>query len=108
MSSLRRMENHTERLQALCHHCHEAATGRHDLLYSFSCSASSPFRPFPSHSYLTSDPPYHPDIFAGVLCVGSLKHARQRKEEERLRALQDLEDLERRRLELRGLLSLGE
>lgn len=48
------------------------------------------------------------DIFAGILCVGSLKHARQRREEERLRALQDLEDLERRRLELRGMLSLGE
>lgn len=72
----------------------------HDLRYDQAVPASL-ITHLPSRGWAA-------DIFAGILCVGSLKQSRQRREEERERALHDLEDLERRRLELRGMLSLGE
>ncbi|KAM7280853.1 hypothetical protein ACFE04_007987 [Oxalis oulophora] len=43
-------------------------------------------------------------IVSGVLCIGLLKRARQRKEVSRDQAVKDLKDLERRREELEQLL----
>lgn len=47
-------------------------------------------------------------IFSGALCFGALKRTRLRREEERAKVMRDLEDVERRRQELRGLLSENE
>ncbi|KAK5770477.1 hypothetical protein PVK06_046627 [Gossypium arboreum] len=43
-------------------------------------------------------------IFSGILCIGFLKRSRQQKEITREQAVQDLEELERRREELEQLL----
>ncbi|GAV69538.1 COPI_assoc domain-containing protein [Cephalotus follicularis] len=43
-------------------------------------------------------------VIAGVLCIGFLKRARQKKEISRAQAVKDLEELERRREELEQLL----
>ncbi|KAF3435093.1 hypothetical protein FNV43_RR22180 [Rhamnella rubrinervis] len=43
-------------------------------------------------------------VFSGILCIGFLKRARQKKEVTREQAVKDLEDLERRREELEQLL----
>jgi len=43
-------------------------------------------------------------VVSGVLCIGLLKRARQRREVSREQALKDLEELERRREELQQLL----
>lgn len=47
-------------------------------------------------------------VLSGVLCIGFLKRARQRKEISREQAIKDLEDLERRREELEELLLTAE
>ncbi|TYG85436.1 hypothetical protein ES288_A13G053900v1 [Gossypium darwinii] len=43
-------------------------------------------------------------VFSGILCIGFLKRSRQQKEITREQAVQDLEELERRREELEQLL----
>ncbi|GAB2219403.1 hypothetical protein Droror1_Dr00007038 [Drosera rotundifolia] len=43
-------------------------------------------------------------VVSGVLCIGFLKHARQKQEISRGQAVKDLEELERRRQELEALL----
>ncbi|XP_027160438.1 uncharacterized protein LOC113761577 [Coffea eugenioides] len=43
-------------------------------------------------------------IVSGILCIGALKRARQKKEVSRDQAVKDLEELERRREELEALL----
>ncbi|GFP86815.1 hypothetical protein PHJA_000825300 [Phtheirospermum japonicum] len=43
-------------------------------------------------------------VISGVLCIGAVKRARQKKELSREQAIKDLEDLERRREELESLL----
>ncbi|KAL3515480.1 hypothetical protein ACH5RR_022382 [Cinchona calisaya] len=43
-------------------------------------------------------------VISGILCIGSLKRARQKKEVSRDQAVKDLEELERRREELAALL----
>ncbi|KAG4176212.1 hypothetical protein ERO13_A11G229600v2 [Gossypium hirsutum] len=44
------------------------------------------------------------EMFEGILCIGFLKRSRQQKEITREQAIQDLEELERRREELEQLL----
>ncbi|KAK6135478.1 hypothetical protein DH2020_030780 [Rehmannia glutinosa] len=43
-------------------------------------------------------------VISGMLCIGMVKRARQKKEVSREQAIKDLEDLERRREELESLL----
>ncbi|KAI3946004.1 hypothetical protein MKX01_024760 [Papaver californicum] len=43
-------------------------------------------------------------VISGLLCIGSLKRARQRKETTREQAIKDLEEMEHRREELEALL----
>ncbi|RZC67186.1 hypothetical protein C5167_010880 [Papaver somniferum] len=43
-------------------------------------------------------------VISGLLCIGSLKRERQRKETTREQAIKDLEEMERRREELEALL----
>jgi len=47
-------------------------------------------------------------IIAGILCIGTLKRARQKKEVSRGQAVKDLQELERRREELEALLLVNE
>ncbi|KAL6517604.1 hypothetical protein OROMI_033305 [Orobanche minor] len=46
-------------------------------------------------------------VISGVLCIGAVKRARQKKELSREQAVKDLEELERRREELEALLLPG-
>ncbi|KAL6505261.1 hypothetical protein OROGR_025078 [Orobanche gracilis] len=46
-------------------------------------------------------------VISGVLCIGAVKRARQKKELSREQAIKDLEELERRREELEALLLPG-
>ena len=47
-------------------------------------------------------------LLAGALCVGQLRRARLRREEDRARAVEEMAEIEARRLQLRGLLACDE